>query len=425
MKLLNQSIGIISVFVLAIVGLWAVVFYYNMIGEIKESVDEGLSNYKRQIIYQAHQDTSVLRQVNFNEGFYTIRQIPQNEALTARDTYKDTMMYIPKGNSGNPELEPFRMLTTAFKDDGLFYELRLINSMVEREDLINQLFRATIWLYVALIVSILFINNFVLRRIWLPFYHFLGQLKKFRFGQTRSFPTVRTKTKEFMDLQEATHTLLRHNAATFEQQKQFIANAAHELQTPLAVALNKLEFLIEEGSLKDEQVENISETILVIERLIRLNKSLLLLTKIENHQFLNKQTISLNRVVSAGVQELEEMAGFRGIGFSVKNSDDLPVEMDPSLAEILIFNLLRNAVFHSKDKAVIIINVLNKEIQFINEGEKPLDAQTIFNRFQKPGRASGGSGLGLSIAKAICDLYGFAISYHFGKGQHCFVVRVA
>lgn len=424
MKLLNQSIGIISIFILAIISLWAVVFYYRMIGEIKESVDEGLSNYKRQIIYQAHQDTALLKQVNFNEGFYAIRQVQPSEAVKVRDTYKDTLMYIPKGINGNPESEPFRMLTTAFEDDGHFYELRVINSMVEREALINQLFRTTIFLYVVLIISILFINNFVLRRVWRPFYHFLGKLKKFRLGSTDSFPTVKTKTKEFIDLQEATHTLLRHNTATFEHQKEFIGNAAHELQTPLAIALNKLELLVEKGELKNEQVEDIGETMTVIERLIRLNKSLLLLTKIENHQFLDKQTVLFNRIVQNGVQELEEMAAFRGVVFSVNESAGLMAEMDPALAEILIFNLLRNAVFHSIEHTKITVDITDKEIQFINDGDAALDAQTIFNRFQKSNRQSGGSGLGLSIAKAICDMYGFGISYTFHDAKHCFVVRV-
>lgn len=424
MKLLNQSIGIIALFVLGIIGLWAVIFYYSMIGEIKESVDEGLSNYKRQIIYRAYRDTALLKHVNFDEGFYAIRQISENEALAVRDTYRDTLIYIRKGNDDDSEPEPFRMLTTAFEDDGLFFELRVIHSMVEREDLINQLFKTTIWLYVVLIVSILFINNFVLRRVWRPFYHFLGQLKKFRLGGSDSFPTVKTKTREFIDLQDATHTLLRHNTASFEQQKQFIGNAAHELQTPLAIALNKLELLLEKGELRRHQVEDIGETMAVIERLIRLNKSLLLLTKIENHQFLDRQIVSFNQIVNNGLQELEEMADFRGIGFSIQQSAELSAMMDPSLAEIFIFNLLRNAVFHSKSQSLITVNITKREIQFINDGKKALDATTIFNRFQKSGSESGGSGLGLSIVKAIADLYGFDISYSFQHGQHFFGVTV-
>ncbi len=422
MKLLNQSITYISLSLLVIIGLWAVVFYVNMIDEIEESVDEGLDHYKRQIIFQAHQDTALLKQVNFNEGFFSIREIAKAEALATRDRYRDTLMHVPK-RKGEMELEPFRLLTTAFEDDGRFYQLRVINSMVEQDDLISQIFRNTIGLYFFLIVSIIFINNLVLRRVWRPFYRFIGQLKKFRLGSRNRFPEVRTKTKEFLDLQTATHTLLKHNKAVYDQQKQFIGNASHELQTPLAIALNKLELLVEKGQLSNDQVEDIGETMHIIERLIRLNKSLLLLTKIENDQFLKNQEIIINQIVQKGIRELEEIATYKEIYISTKETTELSIEMDPALAEILIFNLLRNAIFHSKEKSHVSIKMTENQIEFGNSGEKPLQSNLIFNRFQKSGGSSGGSGLGLAIVKAICELYGFAVFYRFQDQQHHFFIR--
>src|SRR5699024_3981731 len=101
-------------------------------------------------------DTALLKQVNFNEGFYSIREISKAEALAARDRYRDTLMYVPK-RKGEKELEPFRLLATAFEDDGRFYKLRVINSMVEQDDLISQIFRNTIGLYLLLIISIILI----------------------------------------------------------------------------------------------------------------------------------------------------------------------------------------------------------------------------------------------------------------------------
>src|SRR5690606_9283637 len=108
-----------------------------------------------------------------------------------------------------------------------------------------------------------------------------------RVGNSKNFPEVKTDTAEFTDLQNAVNILLQHNIETYEQQKQFIGNASHELQTPLAIATNKLELLIEKGNLQNEQAESIAEIMSIVERLVRLNKSLLLLTKIENKQFLD------------------------------------------------------------------------------------------------------------------------------------------
>src|SRR5690606_7914167 len=177
----------------------------------------------------------------------------------------------------SPELEPVRMLTTAFENNGNYYELQIINSMVEEDDLIEELIYDAIWLYFLLIISLVVINNFVLQRLWKPFYSFLNQLKNYRIGSSKNFPEACTKTKEFTDLQNAVNILLQHNIETYEQQKQFIGNASHELQTPLAIATNKLELLIEKGNLQSEQAENIAEVMSMIERLVRLNKSLLLL----------------------------------------------------------------------------------------------------------------------------------------------------
>lgn len=85
MKLLNKSLIYLSVPLFFIIGLWALVFYFNMLREIKESVDESLDNYKRQIIYQAQKDSTILVKNNFNESFFSIQEITQSQAVSARD----------------------------------------------------------------------------------------------------------------------------------------------------------------------------------------------------------------------------------------------------------------------------------------------------------------------------------------------------
>lgn len=424
MKLLNQSISLISVSIFVIIGIWAVVFYFHMIGEIKESVDEGLNNYRKQIVYQAHQDTVLLRQVNFNEGYYAIEQISKTAAFKIKDRYSDTLMPIQKGKTDLSNLESFRMLTTAFEDDKRYYKLRLISPMVEKDELIEQLFKTTIWLYAALIVSILFINNYVLRRVWQPFYHFLGQLKNYQIGSKEKFPRVKTKTKEFNDLQKATHSLLKQNLINFEQQKEFIGNASHELQTPLAIAINKLELLIEKENLTNEQATEVGEVIGIIERLIRLNKSLLLLTKIKNQQFTGSEMISVNSLVKNGLEEMSEIAAYRRISIQLKEEGNLQLTMDPSLAEILFHNLLRNAIYHNQNPGKVEILISKNTFRISNSGQLALDASTIFQRFQKASPSSESTGLGLSIVKAICEIYDFSLDYLFRNQKHQFILRL-
>lgn len=424
MKLLNKSLIYLSVSLFFIIGIWSVVFYFNMLNEIKESVDEGLDNYKRQIIYEAEKDRKVLLKNNFDEGFFAIQEISQKKALSIKDTYIDTLMYMQDADDESPELEPVRMLTTAFEHNEKVYKLRIINSMVEEDDLVKELVYDTVWLYLILILIIIIINNFVLKRLWKPFYSLLNQLKNYRIGYSKNLPEVKTETKEFADLQQAVNVLLHHTIETYEQQKSFIGNASHELQTPLAIALNKLELLIENENLKDNQAESIANVMQIIGRLVRLNKSLLLLTKIENKQFLNNQNISLNEAVNEIISDLSEITEYKNIEFVFTETSQVNIEIDGSLLNILLSNLLRNAIFHNVENGKVNINVSTNSIEIINTGiEMAIDPQKIFSRFYKSNTATNGSGLGLAIVKAICDLYGFTILYRFKNSLHTFEIN--
>jgi two-component system sensor histidine kinase QseC len=424
MKLLNQSLKYLSVSLLFVVSLWAVVFYFNILNEIRESIDEGLENYKRQIIYKVQADTAILGRNNFDEGFFAIHPVQQAEALSAKDRYTDTMMYMQDADDEAPELEPVRMLSTVFEHNNRYYRLEIINSMVEEDDLVTELFREAIWLYLILLAGLIFINNYVLQRLWQPFYSLLEQLKNYRLGSSKTLPAVTTGTKEFLDLQRALAALLQHSTETYEQQKEFIGNASHELQTPLAIATNKLELMLENDNFEEAQAEGIAEIMQIIERLVRLNKSLLLLTKIESRQFLNDQPVPVHSLVLQSISDLEEMANFRDIQIIRTGSEELIASMDHSLAIIIVSNLVRNALFHNIPSGSVTAGISGHILRVSNTGQKePLNGEKIFTRFYKSGSQQSGTGLGLAIVTAICDLYGFTISYRFQDEQHHFEVN--
>lgn len=421
MKLLNKSLQYLSISIFLIVTIWSIIFYVNMLDEIHDSIDDGLENYKFLIIQKADDDSTVLKKNYFDESNYAIRKISEPIALAMKDRYVDTLMYM----QDEDDLEPVRILTTAFENHGHFYELKIINSMVEEDDLIEDLFWSVFWLYFILVASIIIINNIVLRKLWKPFYNFLSQVTSFRLGRSKELPDITTDVKEFNSLKNAVNTLLQHSLETYEQQKQFIENASHELQTPLAVATNKLELLLEKGSIEASEAESLAQILAIIERLVRLNKSLLLLTKIENKQFFDRQSISINRIVQQTVQDLEEFAEFKGVKIVVNEISDLNVQMDVALANIIVANLTKNAIFHNVPNGVVTIDISANAIEISNTGNaEALDAEKIFSRFYKSmDKESMGTGLGLAIVKAICGMYDFDVAYRFENDKHCFNVR--
>lgn len=422
MKLLNKSLRYLLISLFFIIGIWSVIFYFRLLNEIKGSVDEGLENYKRQIVYLAQKDTNILRQHSFEEGFYAIKEIDSNYAFSFRDIYVDTLMYMQDNDDENMELEPVRQLTTAFERNGKYYKLTIINSMVEEDDLIQDLIWEAVGLYLVLILSIAFINNFVLQKLWKPFYILLEKLKNFQLGKSE-IPVVPTNVKEFEDLQIALKSLLINSNQTLEKQKEFIGNASHELQTPLAIAIHKLELILEKNKLDNEQAEQIAEILNIIERLTKLNKSLLLLTKIENNQFINNEDLILNDTFKQCLDEYEELLEYKNIQVELIENSELKLNIDPALAQIIASNLIKNAIVHNVENGILKIEFKDQQLIVSNSGKKvALDGTKIFDRFQKSNQEQGGSGLGLAILKAICNIYGYQVSYNFKNELHNFEI---
>lgn len=422
MKLLNKSLRYLLISLFFIIGIWSVIFYFRLLNEIKGSVDEGLENYKRQIVYLAQKDTNILRQHSFEEGFYAIKEIDSNYAFSFRDIYVDTLMYMQDNDDENMELEPVRQLTTAFERNGKYYKLTIINSMVEEDDLVQDLIWEAVGLYLVLILSIAFINNFVLQKLWEPFYLLLEKLKNFQLGKSE-IPVIPTNVKEFEDLQIALKSLLINSNQTLEKQKEFIGNASHELQTPLAIAIHKLELILEKNKLDNEQAEQIAEILNIIERLTKLNKSLLLLTKIENNQFINNEDLILNDTFKQCLDEYEELLEYKNIQVELLENSELKLNIDPALAQIITSNLIKNAIVHNVGNGILKIEFKDQQLIVSNSGKKvALDGTKIFDRFQKSNQEQGGSGLGLAILKAICNIYGYQVSYNFKNELHNFEI---
>jgi len=422
MKLSSQYIRYLFFPILLIIGIWAVVFYFNMLNEIKESIDEGLEHYKRQLIYKAQADTSLLRQHDFDEGFFAVRPLDREQAILARDRYIDTMLYLQDADDDTLEAEPVRMLTTVFENKARYYELSVFNSMAEEGDLVTELFWEAVALYIVLVAAIILISNIVLRRLWKPFYDFLIQLKDYRLGHTARLPAVVTDTREFRDLQDAVNFLLQHSIRTYEQQKQFVGNASHELQTPLAIATGKLELLLEKEDMNIVHAEEVADVLNIVERMIRLNRSLLLLTRIESGQFPGGQDMDITEVAGQSIRDLAAMADFKNVRVSLTVDAALHVHMDSALAHIIISNLLRNAIFHNIKNGRVSVTITADSCVISNTGAGgPLEAEKIFHRFYKSA-GDAGTGLGLAIVKAICDLYGFTAAYRFDDNLHTFTI---
>jgi signal transduction histidine kinase len=420
MKLQHYTSLYFAGLLLVIITIWSALFYYAMLDEIYDSIDDGLDNQKNLIIQKAAIDTSVLNRSEFGESGYAIHEIPATGALKFHDIYTDSMMYMQNEQSD----EPVRILTSVFLQNNRYYQLQIATSMVEEDDLVRELLKSVLWLYIGLIITLVLFNGFLIRRIWKPFYRLLRQLKDFRLDKPRPPELSSTKIEEFKLLHETTSRMLRQNIETYRNQKQFIENASHELQTPLAVAITKLETLAEQAGFDDSSGKLLEDALDQLERLTRLNKSLLLLTKIDNQQFHDKKEINLNEIIKKVTDDFNEFALHAEINVTIQEKAVVRLTMNEDLALILVTNLIKNAIIHNHHGGFVNVLIDETALTIKNSGKiTDLDPEKIFNRFQRNKNNSSSTGLGLTIAQSICKLYGLHISYYF-KEYHHIVVKV-
>ncbi len=419
MKLVCRITSRISVALLVVMAVWAMLFYFIIVEEINDETDDSLEDYSEYIITRALAGEPLPSKDNGTNNSYYITEVTSAYAAQyPAIRYHDETIYI----QSEGETEPARILKTIFSDlENKYYELTVSIPTIEKSDLQEAILYWVIFLYLGLLIVIIGLNWIILQRNFKPLYKLLNWLNTFRLEKNFSEPDIHTKTTEFQKLNDAIVRSARRNIETYEQQKLFIGHASHELQTPLAVCLNRLEMLAEDPQLTEKQLEEILKTKQSIDYAVKLNKTLLLLTKIENRQFPDKKEIQVNELTKKLLDDYSEVYANRNISVSLQEEVNVKVEMSEMLASVLFGNLLKNAFVHNHDKGFIDISVTHTGISIVNTGtEEVLNAGAIFNRFYQASKKEGSTGLGLALAKSVCALYGMDIRYRFSDRKHIF-----
>jgi signal transduction histidine kinase len=206
--------------------------------------------------------------------------------------------------------------------------------------------------------------------------------------------------------------------------KEFTENASHEMQTPLAVIQSKLDILIQDEDLTEKQSQTLQSTYKAIQKLSKLNQSLLLLAKIENRQYDKIESINLKSKLNEKTEEFKELWQSQNVALSI-HLEDVFVDMNTELADILLNNLLSNATRHNYYGGKINIELNNSQLLISNTGKTIcLDKGLLFTRFYKPNESNEYNGLGLSIIKQICEASGLAVNYYFTDQLHHFQIKL-
>ena len=401
---------------------WAVLFYVTMIDEINDEMDDALEARAEVILTRVLAGRELPAPASEGNNAYFLNEVSaEYAAAQPRERYSDEEIFIPERD----DEEPARVLRKVFHDrDGRWYELTVMTPTIEKEDLREAILGWIVSLYLFLLGMILLVTVVVLYRTMRPLYALLRWLDGYTVGAQNPPLVVETSVTEFRRLNDAARRYAERAEETFERQKQFIGNASHEMQTPLAVCRNRLEMLVDDApTLTEEQLGEIAKVQRTLDYLVRLNRSLLLLSKIDNGQFPETEAVDMNALVRRTAEDMEEIYAYRNMRFTLADEGPLTVRMNPSLAGSVVANLVKNAFVHGDAGGEIVVTVAPRRLTVANSGAGgPLDAGHIFDRFYQGAKKEGSTGLGLAVVDAVCRLYGLKIAYSHADGRHCFTV---
>lgn len=419
MKLLNKSIHSYLVFACILMLIAIPVFYFAIQRIVKEDVDESLMANKEQVVSKldniVHQNS-----FSFLKAFEPNLFIEKGNSQAPYDSFYSVAIY----DSISTENIPYRVLeSNVILKDGA-YLIRLKSSLLDSKDLIESIVVVMSILLLLIITGLILINRRISKNIWKPFYNTLDKLHHFRLDNSESMQFEKTNINEFEDLNSTISSLSQRNQQVYRSQKEFTENASHEMQTPLAIFQNKLELLMQTNPLTAEQAVLIEELANANQRMNRLNKSLLLLTRIENNQFLDKETISIKETTGKLIEQYKFQSDKKNIPVKNLISEDIYIDANKSLIETLLSNLLSNAIRHNIQGGYIRLTSGKNRLIIENSAKgQRLDSDKLFMRFQKQSTDTNSIGLGLEIVKKITDLYHFTIQYEFDDNNHRFLIQ--
>jgi signal transduction histidine kinase len=399
---------------LALLAIFFGVFYFIMRMEVLISINEILFNRKSNLIKEFNSSNG---NIPFEQFKFTDFKISETRDQIA-DTYSDTLIYEPT----DQEYDEYRKLVTTFDHDDKRYKLEIVKAHLESDEIISTVLLSLALMFLLMLAVFYFMTRYFAGRIWQPFQNTLNRLNVFEPEKTGAIPYEESRIIEFNSLNKSIHELTARVHQSFMSQKQFIENASHEMQTPLAIIQSQSELLITDSALTENQSEKMKRILDSTQRITKLNKALQLISKIENAQFIDIEQCDLKKTVEKilsyfdGQQENLNIAVDLDLKFVV-------VSANSTLVEVLITNLIKNAFLHNVLNGKIQIILTERTLSIINtSSQTELPKDRLFQRFFKQGQNRESWGLGLAISKRICEINNWTLSYAASETEHTFVI---
>lgn len=413
MKLVTKFVLIYLAVTVMVLGVAGVVSYHVIKGELDKELKWRFLDRIERVTYLLEKGKKFEGNVR-GDNHANLEIVALPNKIEPSVEIRDTMVWHDRLQ----QMEHNLKLIAHRNVNGNSYRITTYGALVESDDITEAVMKILLWILGLQVLGAVGVGFIVSNRLFKPFHKTLNRIKNFTLKDKKPIAAEETSVKEFDDLNRFVEEMTSKAISDYKNLKEFAENASHELQTPLSIIKGKLE-LLTETDLSAEQYQFVDYSQRSVKKLSRLSKSLALLTKIENHEFTDTETVNLTRLVRESTQAFDEFIALNGLSVETELEEDVTVQMHPVLADLLWTNLFQNAIKHNVDQGLIKISLNNKTLQISNTGT-PLSSEPreLFRRFKKDNLDSDSIGLGLSIIKRIVDQYHYTISYQFSDGWH-------
>ena len=421
MKLLYKITLTLLVPLSLTIGIWGWLSYRTMSKKIHADTDLILKSYSSDIIMRFLSGKELPERFNGAYNTYYIQSLtPEEAAESPAVEYGEAEAFL----KSQEDFASSRIRSQIFQDnEGNFRKITVSLPTFEQDMLIEHVFWWTMLLFIVLLASVLAIGLVLLNYNMKPLYRLLDWIDRYEPGMQGSKVPSDTDIVEFRKLASAIEHAVTRFETQYEERKIFIGNASHELQTPLAVCSNRIEMMLEHPDMTEALAEEMIKVHRSLSGLIRLNKTLLLLSKIENGQFPQTADVDMNALAKESIELHQEIYDHKNISAEIDGEDRFVHRIDEQMASVLIGNLVKNAFLYTPSGGTINVTMSKTGFSISNTGNAPLDKDKVFRRFYQPsGRKEGATGLGLALAYSVCMNNGMDITYDFINDRHIFSI---
>jgi len=322
----------------------------------------------------------------------------------------------------------YRVLNYTFTADGQKYLLETGKSLTSIQNARKNINKIILVFLVFIILITLFTDLQYTRVLLYPLKKITDKLKEISSPAKFDMTPVKTNTSDFAILDTALRDLMTEIDEAFQKEKEITVNISHELMTPISVLRSKLENILLQKETDPETANKIEDSLKTLQRLQSLVNSLLLIARIESHQYLREDIFAVQEMLEEIIGELDPVAEDKGVAIKKESVNDLRFRnANRALVFSMFYNVINNAVKNTGPGGRITVTCKTEQGRFKVEigdtgrGMDQAQLSALFSRFRaKRDNDENSTGIGLAIAKTIADFHNIDVSVISspGKGTH-------